>query len=196
MRSFFLLHDIAHLDEDFFAVKLYAILHVLLFIIDASFICMGDMKTKRTVVRRRTVKAANSPEPSGPVDNFYNSMSSGPSCGHEACGVSCNVRYAGPTSSISNHHILHAARGVSHIWSASIITGLAIVITGALAFNAAQASSDTRNTAGQNKVEQNLGREIVRMNQRLDEMQKMLQSMKDQCFNDSASDAEVGTKTP
>lgn len=43
-----------------------------------------------------------------------------------------------------DHHIAHVARGMSHIWASAIIAGLAVVLTGALAFSAAQAQTELK----------------------------------------------------
>lgn len=43
-----------------------------------------------------------------------------------------------------NHHIVHAARGASHIWAAAIVAGLAVVLTGSIAFSAVQAEEQQR----------------------------------------------------
>lgn len=89
------------------------------------------LKTKKRVTHVR--KAANSPEPTG-----YSSLST---CGHSLCKDRCVVRHVGPTSHMRDHHILHAGRGVAHVWTAVIIAGLAIVLTGAVAYSAANAQN-------------------------------------------------------
>ena len=74
------------------------------------------------------MKAGNSPIP-------------GSTCGHSSCEAGgCKVRYCGPTTSIRDHHIMHAANGVTHVWAAAIVTGLAIVLTGAIAYSSVEAS--------------------------------------------------------
>jgi hypothetical protein len=50
------------------------------------------------------------------------------------------VRYVGPVSSIGDHHAFHAARGSTHIWAAALITSLALVVTGAVAFQSVEAA--------------------------------------------------------
>jgi len=42
-----------------------------------------------------------------------------------------------------DHHIMHAARGVAHVWTAAIVAGLAVVLTGAIAYTAVEAQSTT-----------------------------------------------------
>jgi hypothetical protein len=86
-----------------------------------------EMKMKPA--RRRVAKAASTPMPTGPA------------CGHEG-GCSdggCKVRYVGPVSHLTDHHSYTAARASSHIWGAALITSLALVVTGAVAFNSAEA---------------------------------------------------------
>lgn len=129
---------------------------------------MGEFKTKRGG-RRVMKKAANSPEPSGPA------------CGHGGCETACKVRYVGPTSQLRDHHILHAAKGVTNIWTAAVVTGFALVLTGAIAFNAAQAATDKRMNDGQQKVKQDLGREIGRLNERVNAMNATLERLVQKC---------------
>lgn len=38
-----------------------------------------------------------------------------------------------------NHFIVHAARGVTHVWTAAIVAGLAVVLTGSIAYTAVHA---------------------------------------------------------
>lgn len=148
---------------------------------------MDDLKPKKTVRRRAVAKAGHSPVPAGPIGGSDESSGGAP-CGHGGCGVMCNVRYVGPTSHMRDHHIVHVARGVSHIWSAAIITGFAIVLTGAVAFHAVQASTDQRAQEAQVKIKQDLGREIKRVSQQMDVLQGMMKQLQEQCSN-------VGTPT-
>ncbi len=62
------------------------------------------------------------------------------------------MRYAGPTSHPRDHHIQMAAHGTKHIWVASIVAGLAVVLTGSIAYTAAQAESAPRVTTLQQAV--------------------------------------------
>lgn len=92
---------------------------------------------KKTTTRKRTTRtkkpAGNSPAPS-----MGNAV-----CGHDGHCTSnaCNVRYVGPTSQIADHHATHFAQASTHIWSAAVVTGLALVVTGTIAFQAANAES-------------------------------------------------------
>lgn len=118
-----------------------------------------ENKKKKKVIRRAGMKAANSPEPSNST------------CGHGGCGSSCQVRYVGPTSHMRDHHALHAARGTSHIWMAAIVTGFALILTGAIALTAAQASTEQKTGIGQLQIKQDLGREIRSLNNKIDSLQ-------------------------
>lgn len=98
---------------------------------------MSDVVAKKPI-RRRSVKAAASPIPCGP----------GSTCGHDGCsGSTCRVRYVGPVSSIGDHHAFHAARGSTHIWAAALITSLALVVTGAVAFQSVEAAQTKKTEA-------------------------------------------------
>jgi len=97
---------------------------------------MPEVAKKRTVRRVRSVASAVKSAGSAP-------------CGHEGtCNAAgCRVRYVGPVSQMGDHHSLVAARASSHAWSAAIITGLAIVVTGAVAFQSVEASQTQRSAA-------------------------------------------------
>lgn len=109
---------------------------------------MTKATPKKRVTKRRA-KAANSPSPS--------SGSGCAPCGHADCKDRCRVRYVGPTTHIRDHHILHAARGISHIWPAVIIAGLAVVITTAIAYSAVNA----QNTQNEQELVQNSTQQIL-----------------------------------
>lgn len=149
---------------------------------------MGEIKSKKLV---RRVKAANSPEPSGPVGGSTEDETVNPACGHGGCGRHCSVRYVGPTSHIRDHHIVHAAKGVTHIWSAAVITGFAIVLTGAIALNVAQAKSDKKAEVSQQKVKQDVGRDIRGLSQRMAAMEDLLKKVAAECIKPTA-----GTTAP
>lgn len=123
---------------------------------------MEELKTKRTV--RRRASAANSPEPSGPVPP---TPPADPACGHGGCGVACKVRYVGPTSHVRDEHILHAARGMTHVWTAAIVTSFAVVLTAAIAFNAAQAKTEARSAVAQNYAQADLDRKLQSLDARM-----------------------------
>jgi len=113
------------------------------------------MATPKKRVRR--IKAAHSPEPCNPT------------CGHSGCGKTCNVRYCGPTSPMHNHHIVNASRGVAHVWSAAIVAGLAVVLTGAIAYTAVQADTQDPTTL--------MLLSLRRIEMRLDRMEPQLQRL-------------------
>ncbi len=94
---------------------------------------MATTTPKKRPVRRK--KAGSSPIPAGPTG--------GSTCGHSGCKATCRVRYCGPTSPMHNHYIVHAARGVAHVWTAAIVSGLAVVLTAAIAFTAVNAQEQT-----------------------------------------------------
>jgi hypothetical protein len=62
-------------------------------------------------------------------------------CGHENCDTTCNVRYVGAVSQITDHHIIKASHASSHVWAAAVISGLAVVLTGAIAYTSVNAES-------------------------------------------------------
>ena len=129
---------------------------------------MEATKTKRTV--RRTTKTMSSPVPSGPVGGAV--IGGGTTCGHSGCETACRVRYVGPVSSIRDHHIIHAARGVAHVWSAAIVAGLAIVLTGAIAYTAVQADSDVAHQTEQISLQ----RQLSQVGARLDRIERTVNS--------------------
>lgn len=93
---------------------------------------------KKTTTRKRVTRtkksAGNSPAPS---------TMGAATCGHDGhcMGAMCNVRYVGPTSQIADHHATHFAQASTHIWSAAVVTGLALVVTGTIAYQTVSAES-------------------------------------------------------
>jgi len=121
-------------------------------------------KQKRTV--RKTPKESSSPIPCGPTGGSMEDMSS--RCGHYGCtGGTCNVRYVGPTTHMRDHHIVHAARGASNVWTAAIVAGLAVVLTGAIAYTALGADYHQ-------PVVKDMSGEFRLINQRLDRLEDIL----------------------
>jgi len=127
---------------------------------------MPTAKTKRkTTTRKRSTRSkkdASSPIPSGPG-----------MCGHEsgACGPDgCGVRYVGPVSSMRDHHAMHAARGSAHIWAAAVTTGLALVLTGAIAYNAVEAKQVQRDAVMASQAASH--QDVERILQRLDKLER------------------------
>lgn len=155
---------------------------------------MGELKPKKPV-RRRVIRAANSPEPSGPVGGGTPAEPILPACGHDGCNTHCVVRYVGPTTHVRDHHIVHAARGVTHIWSAAIITGLAIVLSGAVAFNSARASMEDTAEESQTNAKRDIRREIYKLSQRIEEMDALLQKIGTQCIKPAVSKEESAETT-
>lgn len=129
---------------------------------------MQEAKTKRPTSRRPR-KDAGSPEPVGPTGGMPTNDAV---CGHSGCGRMCNVRYVGPTSHVHDHHIIHAARGIAHVWTAAIVAGLAVVLTGAIAYASVEAvPSAPRQTLSF------LTREIKQMNQHLEQIETVLREL-------------------
>lgn len=104
-------------------------------------------------------KAGHSPMPKH--------VGGGSPCGHSGCKLSCAVRYCGPTSHLYHHHAYTAARGVENIWLATIVAGLALLVTGVIAFQAAQASAEGERTARDQEMRGELIREIRSMKDQL-----------------------------
>jgi len=121
-------------------------------------------KRKSTTKKRttRSRKAASSPIPCGPTGT----------CSHEGvCGPDgCHVRYVGPVSHLRDHHAMHAARGSEHIWAAAVTTGLALVLTGAIAYTSVEAKQIQRDTAIASQTASQ--QDIQRVMQRLDKLER------------------------
>jgi len=114
-----------------------------------------------TKAKKSGRKAANTPAPCGP----------GSTCGHSGCeGGTCSVRYVGPTSHPRDHHVQEAAQGARHVWTAAIVAGLAVVLTGTVAYTSAQAQDkvDTPSLFILNSLR--------RIEQRLDRIEPKLES--------------------
>jgi len=121
--------------------------------------------------------AKDAPEPAGPTGGSAKADAAYPTCGHDACGAECKVRYVGPVSSMRDHHILHAAHGTSHIWAAAIIAGLAVVLTGAIAFSVAQAQTDMHIEDVGFSVKQGVGKDVRNMANEIAGLKAQLQQM-------------------
>lgn len=130
---------------------------------------MNEMPRKSI---RRVRPMANAPEPEGPLGGMSNS----PSCGHGGCGVECNVRYCGPTSHMRDHHIMHAAKGASQVWMAAIVAGLAVVLTGAVAFSSVEAQVKTAATGARSAPVPSATVEarLERISAKLDQMERKI----------------------
>ena len=127
---------------------------------------MPTVKPKRKPTTRkrpaRSIADASSPIPCG----------AGGACGHEGtCGTDgCNVRYGGPVSHIRDHHAMHAARGSAHIWAAAVTTGLALVLTGAIAYTTVEAKQIERDTVIVSQTASH--QDVQRIMQRLDKLER------------------------
>lgn len=87
----------------------------------------------------------------------------------------CKVRYVGPTSHMRDEHILHAARGMTHVWTAAIVTGFAVILTATIAFNAVQAKTDARAAVAQTYAQEDLDQKIQSLNDRLTAVEQTLE---------------------
>ncbi len=125
---------------------------------------MSDLPTKPKKTTRSR-KAASTPIPTGP--------GTGPTCGHDGnCTPNaCYVTYAGPVSRVHDHHMISAARGTMHIWPAAIITSLAMLVTGSVAFYSVDAAQDERTAALQKQAANRADIEMIM--DRLDEIERM-----------------------
>jgi hypothetical protein len=149
-----------------------------------SSLRMAEMK--KSV--RRVRKAVSAPEPMGPVGGMTDTD---PTCGHSGCsGAVCNVRYVGPTSHVRDHHIAHTAQGMTHVWTAAVVAGLAVVLTGSIAYSAVNAAS----TAKVDATNANMARMIERMNQRMERMEDVLKKVQAQCGPKTALEEMKGKK--
>lgn len=140
----------------------------------------GEMKGKKASRKRAYNKMVDCgpPVPSGPRGGFGGDGECG-DCGHSKCGKTCNVRYVGPISLIRDHHIWHAARGVSHIWTATIVTGVALVLTGVMAYTIVDAQ-----TTRDSQIEQNAAQTQMRqLIQRINQMDQTLRQVQANCQN-------------
>ncbi len=129
---------------------------------------MKTVTPKKRVIRQR-VKAGNSPSP--------NSISKCGPCGHSECGDNCRVRHIGPTSHIRDHHVLHASRGVAHIWSAVIIAGFAIVVTGAISYHVANAENQKTDQVYRQHSTEQIIQKLDSLERRLDVMESDIEGM-------------------
>ncbi len=149
---------------------------------------MPEPKMKKPVARKSPLKSANAPEPTGPI--------AGPTCGHSSCGVACKVRYVGSTSHMRDHFVMHAARGVTHVWSAAVVTGLAVVLTGTVAFTAVQAKEGQRQALVRREMATRA--DLHMLNERLGVMERLLQQARQVCGNavDSSSTPDAPNEAP
>lgn len=134
---------------------------------------MDDVRPlKRRTVRRRSAPVAMDESLSATPEQEMAAV-----CGHSACGASCNVHYAGPTTSIGDHHAYHAARGTNHVWAAAIVSGLAVVLTGAIAYSSVEASSVSTASTSAVVVQS----EVDRLVERLNTLEVQLRDVKTAC---------------
>lgn len=111
-------------------------------------------------------------------------MSSWAGCGHDGCEGTCRVRYVGAVSHIRDHHVLHAARGVGHVWTAAVVTGLAVVLTGAFAYTAAQARTNASRSRAASAAD------IQMLMQRIDGLEQMVAEVGKHCASPRYEDQD------
>ncbi len=144
-----------------------------------------EMRKRPALSRRRAVASSAAPaeaQGGAPVPTQM-----GSACGHMGCGGrTCNVRYVGAVSHIRDHHAMHAARGVGHIWAASIITGFAVVLTGVVAFQSAQAKTTQENVA----VRQTSQSELRQVMERLNRLERLMQDTRQACVGEEVETEE------
>ena len=139
--------------------------------------------SKRRTVRRRAPVSTESDTASDETSAAPGGVSStGGDCGHSNCvGSTCNVHYVGPTSPLSDHHIYHAARASSHIWAAAIISGLAVVLTGVVAYSSVQASDAQQEATLQRNMATH--EDVDQLFERISALEASLQTTKEACAN-------------
>ena len=147
---------------------------------------MSDGIRKRPV-RRKAVDESPMEGGASPLES-----SSGSACGHSHCDDTCRVRYIGAVSHVRDHHAMHAARGVGHIWAASIVTGFAVVLTSVFAFNSVQARSEQSNMAIRGGA-QSENRALM---ERLDKMERLLMETRRICAGEPAEQTDENLPPP
>lgn len=128
---------------------------------------MGDTSPKKSARRSKT-EDGSSPIPNGPGNS---NVALDAACGHSGCGRQCQVRHVGPTTHLRDHDIVHAAKGSTHAWTAALVAGLAVVLTGAIAYTAVEAEAPKRES----------DRALRELTRRIDTLDKRLQQVLDQC---------------
>lgn len=83
-----------------------------------------------------------------------------------------------------------AAQGSRHVWPAAIVAGLAVVLTGTIAFNSVQAGSK-RDDAALLKKNQDLALELRNMTKRLDALEGAITVWSQKCTPASPVDKTV-----
>ena len=89
-----------------------------------------------------------------------------------------------------DHFVMHAARGVTHVWSAAVVTGLAVVLTGTVAFTAVQAKEGQMQALARREMATRS--DLQMLNERLAGMEKLLQDARSAC----GTALDVTTSTP
>lgn len=82
-----------------------------------------------------------------------------------------------------DHHIVHTARGISHVWTAAIVAGLAVVLTGAVAWTAVDAQQKTTTDPGVVAVRES----VDKLGKRMDRIEDLLKQLMSQCKASAAT---------
>lgn len=109
-----------------------------------------------------------------------------PACGHSKCGAFCQVAYVGPTSHPRDHHILTVAGGSMQVWTAAIVVGVGIVLTGAVAYQSVQAQSAYRGAALRPSASASAN--TVSVTERLNQIEKLLKEVQMTCATAPAAE--------
>lgn len=76
-----------------------------------------------------------------------------------------------------DHYAWHAARGSTHIWAAAVTTGLALVLTGAIAWQSVEAKQSDREAALRKQYASRA--DVERLMQKLNEVEKAVNETRD-----------------
>ena len=116
---------------------------------------MAETKAKKVAPRRVRATEANSPIP------------------EDKCNPSLrSLRFAGPTTHLSHDHAATAAAGVRHVWPASVVVGLAIILTASIAYTAVQAEGEQRQVIRSSHDRADVIRELRDINTRLGDLEQ------------------------
>jgi hypothetical protein len=135
---------------------------------------MPEAKTKKPAVKRAPKAKASTPAVAAVAAN---APAPCPSCEPEAMSRPISVRYTGPTSHPSHHHMKMAAENGRHTWAAAIIAGLAVVVTVSVAYSAVQAASETRTAIRQTVGEIQILQQIGLLREKMDQMEKKVDAI-------------------
>lgn len=149
---------------------------------------MAELKSPRrraaATSRRRALMVDTTTATDDSVSSASEPMAQG-TCGHDNCGTSCNVRYVGAVSHINDHHIVRTAHASTHIWAAAVISGLAVVLTGTVAFTSVQAESNK--VAVAQKAVAASRADVEQVLNRLNQLDRQMLTLKQACAPEAAT---------